>query len=451
MPTLFLAGAILTPDTLCEDWALLADDDGQIAALGPADTLQSQHPDAATHDYRPLLLAPGTINAHNHSFQSLLRGVADDQTFDQWRDAFYRLSVTLTPEDVYDGALLAFGEMLLRGVTTVCDFFYLHHGGNDRDLAVLQAARDLGMRCTLARSMIDAPRPPTSYQESAQQAVENTRALAKELQGDRLCRVLPAPHSPHNCSPEMVRAGAALAEELDTPWHIHVAEGRYEVELTQRLYNLPPLAWIDALGDGHTGPPVLSARTNIVHGVHLSAREIARLGEVGGGLLYCPSSNMFLGDGITPLPRYLEAGARVALGSDGGSSNNRVSVFEEMRMAALLQKVAAEDGTALSADQTYAMGTRGGAAALGIAAGALEVGLLADFIALDRRHLSLQPPTGLRKHLVYALESEAIRHVVVGGVEVLHERQHTVGRAALRGLPERLAVLIERWRAQGLY
>jgi 5-methylthioadenosine/S-adenosylhomocysteine deaminase len=447
MPALFLAQSILTPQDLISDpsagVAILVGDDRRIVAIGPADELQTWQPNAKVYDYRPLLLVPGVINAHNHSFQSMMRGIADDRPFAEWRDAFYRVSVSFTPEDIYDGALLAFGEMLLRGITTVCDFFYLHHGGNDHDRAVLRAANDLGIRCTLARSMIDSTRPPEAYRETIEQAVANTRTLAKELQGNPLLRVLPAPHSPHNCSPEMVRAGAALAEELDTPWHTHVAEGYYEVELTQRLYGLPPLDWIASLG-------VLSSRTNIVHGVHLSPKEIDRLGAAGGGLLYCPSSNMFLGDGITALPRYVEAGARVALGSDGGSSNNRVSVFEEMRMAALLQKVAAHDGSVLSAEQVFVMGTRGGAAALGIDAGALEVGRLADFIALDPCDLSLQPPTNLRKHLVYAMESSAIRHVVVGAVEVVHDRQHTVGAAALQNLPDRLAAMVALRRANGV-
>lgn len=449
MPTLFLADAILTPGGLRDGGkspdgiGLLVGDDRRIVAISPGDELRAWRPATHVVDYRPLLLAPGTVNAHNHSFQSLMRGIADDRPFDQWRDAFYRVSVSFTPDDIYDGALLAFGEMLLRGVTTVCDFFYLHHGGNDYDRAVLRAARDLGIRCTLARSLIDAPRPPAAYRETIEQAIANTRALAAELQGDPLLRVLPAPHSPHNCSPDLVRAGARLAVELDTPWHIHVAEGYYEVELTQRLYNLPPLAWIESLG-------ALSARTNIVHGVHLNEKEIARLGAVGGGLLYCPSSNMFLGDGITALPRYMAAGARVALGSDGGSSNNQVSVFGEMRMAALLQKVAARNGSVISAEQVFAMGTRGGAAALGLDTGALQVGRLADFIAIDRRDLSLQPPTDLSKHLVYAMESSAIRHVVVGGVTVVHDRRHTLGAAALAGLPDRLAALVERGRVAGL-
>lgn len=442
MPRLFLAGAVLLPDSLRDGWALLASDDGRIAALGPADALRAAHSDAVLHDYRPLLLAPGTVNAHHHSAQTLLRGIADDRPFEQWRDVFYRLTVTLTPDDVYDGALLAFGAMLLQGVTSVCDFFYLHHGGNEHDRAVLRAASALGIRCTLARSMIDATRPPQPYQETVAQAVAHTRALAVELQGDTLCRVIPAPHSPHNCSPDMISAGARLAEELETPWHIHVAEGIYEVDLTMRLYGLPPLAWIDALG-------ALSARTNIVHGIHLREEEIARLGAVGGGLLACPASNMFLGDGITPLPRYLASGARVALGSDGGNSNNRLSIFEEMRMAALLQKLTARNG-AIGAEEVYVMGTQGGAAALGIDAGALEPGRLADFIAIDPRDLSLQPPSDLRKHLVYAMDSGAIRHVVVGGVEVVRERRHTQGAAALHGLPTRLAALVERWRAAAL-
>jgi 5-methylthioadenosine/S-adenosylhomocysteine deaminase len=315
---------------------------------------------------------------------------------------------TLDAEGVYAGALLAFGEMLLRGVTTVCDFFYLHHGSNERDLAVVRAAHDVGIRLVLARTMMDWEVAPPAFRETPEQAVANGRSLAARLQGDRLASVIPAPHSPHGASAEMVRAGARLAAEWDTPWHIHVAEAPYEGAATRERYGLGPLAWIDSLGG-------LGERIRIVHGVWLEPDEIEALGRARGGLIHCAGSNLFLGDGIAPIPRYLAARVPVALGCDSGSANNRLSVFGEMRLAATLQKGVAGSSDALTAEQVYAMGTAHGAHASGQPVGSLEPGCYADLVALDLADLSLQPRHHLLRNMVYSMESTAVRHVYVGG------------------------------------
>lgn len=448
MTALFLARALVTPQGLWDGGphgvALACDAAGRITAIGPAAETRLAAPTARATDYSDLILVPGLVNAHAHSFQTLLRGITDDRPFTEWRDLYYRLTPTLSPSEIYDGALLAFAEMLLRGVTTVCDFFPIHHGGIEYDHAVLRAARHLGIRCTLARSLIDSPRPPQAYQESVDQAIANTRALAADLQGNPLLRVIPAPHSPHNCSPEMLRAAARLAEEFDTPWHMHLAESNVDNDRTNRDYGMRPLPWLESLG-------VLSHRTNIVHGIHLTPEEIARLGEYRAGLIYCPSSNMFLRHGFVDLPRYREAGVRLALGSDGANSNNRAGIFDEMRMAVLMQRVAPHGGSAPDAREVFAMGTEGGAAALDLPVGALEVGRPADFIAIDPHDFSLQPPTDLLRNLIYSFDSSAIRNVVVNGVEVLRERVHIRGTAALHGLRARLHKLVQRWQREGLW
>jgi 5-methylthioadenosine/S-adenosylhomocysteine deaminase len=448
MTALFLARALVTPQGLWDGGAhgiaIACDDNGHITAIGPAAETRLAAPTARATDYSDLILLPGLVNAHTHSFQTLLRGITDDRPFSQWRDLYYRLTPTLSPSEVYDGALLTFAEMLLRGVTTVCDFFPIHHGGIEYDHAVLRAARHLGIRCTLARSLIDSPRPPAAYQESVEQAIANTRTLAADLQGNPLLRVMPAPHSPHNCSPEMLRAAVALAEELDTPWHMHLAESGFDAEVTMQNYGMRPLPWLDSLG-------LLSDRSNIVHGIQLTPEEISRLGECGVGLIYCPSSNMFLGHGFVDLPRYRAAGVRVALGSDGANSNNRAGIFDEMRMAVLAQRNAPHHGPAPDARDVFSMGTEGGAAALGLHVGALEVGRPADFIAIDPQDLSLQPSTDLLRNLIYSFDSSAVRNVVVNGVEVLRERVHIRGTAALHGLRGRLHKLIQRWQREGLW
>lgn len=363
------------------------------------------------------LMAPGTINAHNHSFQSLLRGVADDCDFFTWRDrALYGYTPRMTEEVIYHGARFAFAEMLRAGVTTVCDFFYIHSGGNENDRAVIRAAHDVGIRITLARTMYDWDGAPPQYRETIDEAVGRTRELFQEYKGRDDVAICPAPHSPHAASPAMIVAGSKLAEELGVRFHMHVAEGRYERDQILKQSGLTPIRWLESLG-------VALDHATIIHGCWLEDDDIALMGERDVRLVYNPASNMFLGDGVTRVPDMLERGVKIGLGSDGGCSNNRVSVFDEMRMCALLQKLTHFDSNVLPAETAFAMGTAGSADTLAIPAGRIEPNHFADFVLIDMDDPSLQPPWRYEKNVVYAMTPQAIREVIVGGRSVLRDDQ----------------------------
>jgi 5-methylthioadenosine/S-adenosylhomocysteine deaminase len=383
-------------------------------------------------------LLPGTVNAHCHTFQALFRGLGDDLDFMGWRDrVLYPFSERLDRRAIALGAQLAFAEQLLHGVTTCVDFFYLQDDGNDNAEAVIEAARATGMRLVLARTMYDWPGAPRRYRESVADAARRTAELIAGHRGDPTTSVQPAPHSPHGASSEMIRAGWDVAEAADTPFHMHVAEGRYEGERTLREHGATPIRYLDELG-------VLGPRTIAVHGVWLDDGEIALMGERGASLAYCPSSNMFLGDGITRIPEMLRAGVRVGLGTDGGCTNSRASVFEEMRMASLLQRVRLLDGAALGAERAFAMGTRAGAAMLGVDAGLIVAGRLADLVAVDLGHPSLHPPIDLLGNVVYALSPQAITDVWVHGRPVVGDRR--LVSADLDELLARVRELTSGWR-----
>ena len=408
-------------------------DDGTIAAVGPKEELARSHPDAKVVDWNQFALLPGTVNAHNHSFQSLLRGIAADEPFLVWRDeALYKYTPALDAETLYAGALFAFGEMMQNGVTTVCDFFYVHGNGTERDEAVIQAAKDLGIRFVMARTMYDWAGAPNAYLESVDDAVLHTRNLAVKYQGDNMVTIHPAPHSPHGASPAMIQAGHQLARELNTPFHIHVAEEPFEVEEILRNFGARPVHYLDNLG-------VLDDSMIAVHLVWLDDSEIQLLGRRQVSLAYCPSSNMFLADGITKIPRLRDVGVRIALGTDGACSNNRISIFEEMRMTSLLQKVDTLDATSIRASQTYAMGTSGGGEVLRLPVGQIAAGYQADFVAVDTNHLSLCPSDAnlLLSHIVYSMQPGAIRRVVVNGKIVVKDGElQTVSNARVRNLVE---------------
>ena len=419
----------------------VAIESGRIADVGPFPPAWG---DAAFADDLVRLpgkaLLPGTVNAHCHTFQSLLRGLGDDLDFMAWRDrVLYPCSTRLDRDGIYLGAAFAFAEMLGHGATTCVDFFYLQDDGNDNAEAVIQAARDVGIRLVLARAMYDWDGAPARYRETPVNAARRVRELIAAHAGDATVSVQPAPHSPHGASPAMIRAGAEVAEAADTKMHIHVAEGQYEGEHTLAEHGATPIRYLDRLG-------ALGPRTIGVHCVWLDDGELALMAERGAGLAYCPSSNMILGDGITRITEMQALGIRIGLGTDGGCTNNRLSVFEEMRMAALLQKVRHLDGTRVTAEQAFEMGTAGGAALLGLPAGRIAPGMLADLVAVDLRHPSLHPPNDLVKSVVYAMSHQAVTDAWVHGRHVVcDQRLTTMDQAALL---ERIRALTKDWPAR---
>lgn len=412
--------------------------DGVITRVAP---LPTQEGGATPEDVERLLgrgLLPGTVNTHCHTFQSLLRGLGEDLPFMAWRDrVLYPYSARLDREGIYLGAAFAFAEMLLHGVTTCVDFFYLNDDGNENAEAVIQAARDTGIRLVLARAMYDWEGAPERYREDPRRAARRVRELIQKYAGGSLVSIQPAPHSPHGASPAMIRAGWDVAETADTKFHIHVAEGRYEGEQTLREHGATPIRYLDKLG-------VLGPRMIAVHCVWLDDEELRLMAEQGAGLAYCPSSNMALGDGITRITEMQALGIRIGLGTDGGCTNNRLSVFEEMRMAALLQKVRHLDGARLPAEDVFAMGTFGAARLLEVNAGAIETGVHADLVAVDLDHPSLHPPTNLLKNVVYAMSPQAVTDVWVHGQHVVrNQRLTTLDQAQL---VERVRALTRDWK-----
>ncbi|MDB4964677.1 MAG: S-adenosylhomocysteine deaminase [Myxococcales bacterium] len=414
---------------------------GAIVAAGAREELARAGEPVTDLGRRAML--PGTVNAHNHSFQSLLRGFGDDLPFLEWRDkALYRFSPRLDTEGVYTGALFAFAEMALHGVTTVCDFFYLNNNGNDNARAVIAAARALGMRIVMARCFYDWDGAPAMYRESVADAHERFLGLHAEFAGARDVLVCPAPHSLHGASEEMIRAGADAAARVGTRWHIHLAEEKYQVDDARKVYGTTPLRAIEKMG-------LLSSDLVAVHGCWFDADERAMLAERGASLAYNPNSNMFLGDGVTDVVDLVARGARVALGTDGGCSNSRVSVFDEMRACALLQKVARTDGQAIDAETCFRMGTAWGGEVLGLPIGRLAVGQRADVSFVDLDDLSLWPwieGQTLAKNIVYSLSPRAISDVFVEGEPIVRDR--TLVRVSLDEVRERVRALTADWHRE---
>lgn len=383
-------------------------ENGVIQSVSPITDLSMPDQRMIRH-FSDAAIIPGLVNSHNHSFQSLLKGFCDDADFFTWRnEALYKYSRIMTREDLYHGALFAFGEMLKNGITTVCDFFYINDQGNENAEAIIRAAKDVGIRIVLARTMYDWDGAPERYQETVEQAIRNTEDLMQAHQGDPMVSVLPAPHSLHGASFAMIEAGAALAEKYNTLFHMHIAEGKYERQMMEEHHGMSPIRFLHRLD-------VLNERLVGIHCVWLDDGEVELMAQKRVRMSYNPSSNMFLGDGITRIHELHEAGVCISLGTDGGCSNNRASIIDEMRMTNLLQKVRFCDATKMTAEDAFLMGTANGGANLGLPIGKLTPGSAADFVVVSLKDLSMQPRVHFGKNIVYSAMPSALSAVYIAG------------------------------------
>ncbi len=389
-------------------------------------------------------LLPGLVNAHSHSFQRVLRGRTERRgtqsrdTFWTWRECMYHAAQRLSPEAVYQAARMAFLEMLRSGITTVGEFHYLHHqpGGvpyEDRNLlarAVLSAASATGLRIVLLRAAYaraGAGRPlEPAQQRFATPEVEDfladTEALRHSLP-ERATLGL-APHSVRALPIGYLERIAAYARARALPLHLHAAEQPAEIEACLAEHNLRP---VDLLAEHG----VLGPQTTLIHAIHITAEEIARLASSRARVCACPSTERNLGDGIVDAHALFSARVPLCLGTD---SHAQIDLLEDarelelhLRLRRLERAVLAPDTSAGSlAARLFACATQAGAESLGIPAGALAPGLAADFftVSLDDPALAGAGPSSLLSHIVFAGGRPAIREVFVAGKPVVENAHH---------------------------
>jgi 5-methylthioadenosine/S-adenosylhomocysteine deaminase len=401
---------------LREDFAFLVRD-GVIVAAGAYAELRASGDGIDQRSFpKDRLVVPGFVNGHSHAYQILLRGWADDWTFEKWRsDALYKVVPQLTPDDVYWVFVAAFSEMLAAGITTVAEFFYLNGAGNARAEAAIRAARDTGIRLVFARTWMDAGYAPPEFRESTDVAAERTLELMQRYPEANVCV---APHSLHAASPDMIRSAAAFAREHDVMMHVHVAEAHYEGKQTLERFGATPIELLDCLG-------ALDERTVAIHAIHITEDEKNLIARSGARVIHNPMTNLYLGDGICDVTGLQERGVTMGLGTD---ADVKPSLIDEMRAASLLQKVARFDGSAGGARMAFALGTAQGARALGLATGELVPGNAADYLVLDASNVDpWSPPL---QALIYRGQDAWVQAAFVGGRRVYVGEPSPLARSA---------------------
>jgi 5-methylthioadenosine/S-adenosylhomocysteine deaminase len=394
----------LVSGNLRNDYAFVVRD-GTITDAGDVRDVRARARHLASRSFPPdRLVVPGFSNGHSHAYQILLRGWADDWPFSKWRsDALYRVVPQLTPHDVYWTFVAAFSEMLAGGITTVAEFFYLNGEGNAHAEAAIRAARETGIRLVLARTWMDAPYAPREFREEVDVAAARTGELMDRYPDANVCV---APHSLHAASHAMIRAAAEFSRERDCMLHVHVAEARYEGEQSLAQYGRTPIALLDDLG-------ALGERTVAIHAIYLDDDDRALLARTGARVIHNPMTNQYLGDGICDATTLRALGVTLGLGTDADVAP---SIIEEMRAAALLQKILHLDGSAFGAAAAYALGTLDGARALRVGGGDLIAGAHADYVVLDAS--AIDPWSPPLNALVYRGEDSWVQATFVGGRRV---------------------------------
>lgn len=384
--------------------------DGVILDVLPADAASARYDTRETLTLPGHVLIPGLVNLHGHAAMTLLRGFADDLPLMAW------LNERIWPAEkrhvseafVRDGTLLAAAEMLAGGTTACNDMYFFPEAAGE---AFLQA----GMRATLGMIALEFP---SAYAADADGYLARGLAVRDALKDEALLSFAFAPHAPYTVSDATFSRINTLAEQLGVPVHCHIHETTDEIADSLRQHGVRPVERLARLG--LLGPNFIG-----VHAVHLDEAEIDTLAAHGCHVAHCPSANLKLASGFAPVAAMLRAGVNVGLGSDGAASNNRLDLFAEMRLAALLAKGASGDASVLPAAAALRMATLDAARALNLddRIGSIAAGKRADLVAVDLSAPACQPVFDPVSHLVYVAGRDEVTHVWVDGRPKLRQRR----------------------------
>jgi 5-methylthioadenosine/S-adenosylhomocysteine deaminase len=384
--------------------------DGRILDVLPADAALARYAPVQTLALPGRALIPGLVNLHGHAAMSLLRGFADDLPLMAWlKERIWPAEKRHVSEAfVRDGTLLAAAEMLAGGITACNDMYFFPEAAGE---AFLQA----GLRATLGMVVLEFP---SAYAVDVDDYLARGLAMRDELKDEPLLSFAFAPHAPYTISDASFGRINTLAEQLGLPIHTHIHETADEISDSIKQYGVRPLERLARLG--LLGPNFIG-----VHALHLNEAEIESLAAHGCHVAHCPSSGLKLASGIAPTVELMRAGVNIGLGTDGAASNNRLDLFAEMRLAALLAKGASGDAAALPAAAALKMATLDAARALNLddRIGSIAPGKRADLVAVDLRGLACQPVFDPVSHLVYVAGREHVTHVWVDGKLKLNERR----------------------------
>lgn len=402
-------GQIITMDpemTVLRDHAIVVSG-SRIQDILPNRLLSEKYPSIEGLDCADKVLLPGLINSHMHS--NIIRGFGDDLPLYQWHEEIAETVGRATaPQEAYLGAKIAYLEGIKSGTTALL-------GLEKYAGSCYAAACETGIRAIFVPYVLDFP--------DCTDTVElNLEMVQRTADPDARVRFWFGFDSFREAGEAMIRRIAGLAQEYNTGLHTHSNESVDDTRTCREMHQMDPIAYLSKVG-------VLGEKTVLAHGVHLTEVEMELVAKSGTKIAHCATSNMKLTDGAAPVTRYLAKGIEVGLGTDGANTNNNYDMFEEMKFAVLLQRIATNRASALVAADVLNMATIGGARVLGIAdqTGSLEIGKKADICVMDLRKLHCLPydpddDSILISHLVFSASGADVDTVIIDGKIVMEGR-----------------------------
>jgi 5-methylthioadenosine/S-adenosylhomocysteine deaminase len=386
---------VLAPGAVAIDGAGIVDVDTPQA-------IAARYRAAESIDASSQIVLPGLVNTHTHAPMVMYRGLADDLALMDWlqKYIFPAEAKTVSPEMVRVGTKLAALEMLESGTTTYADMYYFEE-------EIARTTREAGLRGILGQTIIQFP---VADAATPAEGLKRAEAFIKAFKGDTLITPAVAPHAMYTLDAGTLKASAELGRRYQVPVIIHLAETSDEAKIARDQHRMSPTAYLESLG--FWGPRTLAA-----HGVWVDEADIEILKRRQVGVSHNPESNMKLASGTAPVAKYLAAGIRLGLGTDGAASNNDLDMFEAMRQAGFLAKHASGDPTALPAQAALDLATIGGARALGMETeiGSLERTKKADLILVGTGRARQTPLYDPVSHLVYVTRGDDVRTTIVNG------------------------------------
>jgi len=357
------------------------------------------------------IIMPGLVNTHTHLPMSIFKGIADDLPLMPWlsEHIFPAESKHIKPETVRLGTFLACAEMMLSGTTTCCDGYFFED-------EVAKAVFDSGMRAVLGQGVIDFPAPgvlePSDNINNAVRFIDKWHDKSPMITPSIFC------HSPYTCSEETLKKAKDAASSKKLIFQIHAAETKDERNRILSEKNSSPIKYLDSIG-------MLDNDTLLVHSIWVDADDIDRIANSGAKVSVCTESEMKLASGIAPVIKFLEAGIKVGLGTDGSASNNDLDLFQEMDSTAKLHKVNILDPTVMDAKTVFKLATIDGAGALGLdhEIGSIETGKQADIIIIDVNRPHLVPMYNPVSHIVYSARGSDVQDVIIAGNVVVRDKK----------------------------
>lgn len=385
---------------------------GKITEILPSIEATEKYQGLPKYELKDHLLIPGLINMHGHAAMTLLRGYADDLPLMQWLEGeiWPAEAKWVDSEFVKDGTSLAIAEMLMSGTTSFTDQYFFPE-------AAAEAALESGMRAHIGIPVLEFP---SNWAANADEYLEKGLKLYDSYRQNSLVKITFAPHAPYTVSDETFGNIVKYNNELELLVQVHLHETEFEVEESIKNHGVRPIQRLYDLG-------VLGPNTLCVHMTQLTDEEMDLLKQTNTTVVHCPSSNMKLASGFTPVKALQDRGVNLCIGTDGAASNNSLNMLSEVRLASLLAKGSSGDPTALDAQSSLEAATINAARALGMESeiGSLEVGKQADMVAIKMDTPESTPIYNPLSQLIYSTSADNFTHSWVQGKLLMENRKLT--------------------------